>query len=393
MIFHDFQDLKLSMLGMGCMRLPMLEDKSGVDEARTEEMVRYAMEQGVNYFDVAWPYHGGTAEIIIGRILSQFPRDSYYLADKYPGHQIFSSYNPAETFETQLQKCGVEYFDFYLLHNVCENSLPTYTDPRWGIVEYFVEQKKLGRIRHLGISSHAGAAGLKEILDLFGEHIEFCQIQLNYLDWSLQDAKAKYDMLTERGIPVWVMEPLRGGRLAALNEQQMETLQALLPGASAAEWGMRWFQSLPNVKMVLTGASSMEQLRENVSVFSQPKALTPEQTAALATLADSMKNSVPCTGCRYCVESCPMGLDIPLLMFLSNEDRFAYGMNIGIRVDSLGDGKRPQDCIACGACAQICPQKIDIPAEMQRFAESLSQHPSWAQLCREREEAAKKLKG
>ena len=390
MIYRHFQDLKLSLLGMGCMRLPVTPEGS-IDEARTEEMVRYAMAHDVNYFDLAWPYHGGMAEVVIARLLKQFPRDSYYLANKYPGHQIFSSYDPAETFETQLKKCDVEYFDFYLLHNVCENSLPTYTDPRWGIVDYFVEQKKLGRIRHLGISSHAGAEGLKEILDLYGEHIEFCQIQLNYLDWTIQNAKAKYEMLTERGIPVWVMEPVRGGKLAQLDDQAMQKLSLLRADATAAEWALRWLQTLPNVKMVLTGASSLEQLRENIATFDAQNPLTAEEIASLMQVAEGMKSGVPCTACRYCVDGCPMQLDIPLLLSLANEARYAYALNIGIRVDSLGDGKRPQDCISCGACSQICPQKIDIPAQLKYLSDELASRPSWTQLCREREEAAKKL--
>ena len=391
MIYRDFQDLKFPLLGLGCMRLPVTAE-GVIDEVHTGKMVQYAMAHGLNYFDLAWPYHGGMAEVVIPRLLKPYPRDSYYLADKYPGHQLFSSYNPAQTFEAQLKKADVEYFDFYLLHNVCENSLPTYTDERWGIVEYFVEQKKLGRIRRLGISSHAGADGLKEILDLFGEHIEFCQIQLNYLDWTLQNAKAKYELLTERGIPVWVMEPVRGGKLAKLSDSAMHSLKALRPEASAAEWALRWLQALPNVKLVLTGASTLEQLQENLSTFEAEKPLDAAETAALTAVAQGMQSGVPCTACRYCVDGCPMQLDIPLLLALSNEARYAYALNIGIRVDSLGDGKRPQDCISCGACAQICPQKIDIPKELRQFAEELSKHPSWAQLCREREKAEKSLK-
>jgi len=392
MIYTDFQGKKLSLLGLGTMRLPLVPGTSQIDEEQTAQMIDHAFSMGVNYVDTAWPYHGGTSEIVVGKLLKKYPRDSYYLADKYPGHQIFEKYEPAVTFETQLNKCGVDYFDFYLLHNVCELSLPVYENPKWGIVDYFVEQKKLGRIRHLGISTHAGAEGLKEIIEKYGEHIEFCQIQLNYLDWTLQDAKAKYEYLTERGIPVWVMEPVRGGQLARLSEAQLSKMNAFRPGLTSAEWALRWLQSLPNVQMVLTGASSMEQITENAAVFAQREATTDEETAALLEIAEGLKNSVPCTGCRYCVDSCPMGLDIPLLMTLSNEERFSYSLNIGIRVDSLGDGKRPADCIACGACTHMCPQKIDIPGEMKRFTEALKKHPSWAQLCWEREEAARKLK-
>ena len=234
MMTNDFQGKQLSRLGFGTMRLPTNADGS-IDEARVAEMTAYALEHGVNYFDTAYPYHGGESERVIGRVLSKYPRDSYCLATKYPGHQIISTgYNPAEIFEEQLKKCGVEYFDFYLLHNVYEKSMEVYLDPRWGIVDYFKEQKRLGRIKHLGFSCHAETKGLKEFLDACGEDMEFCQIQLNYLDWTLQDAKSKYDLLTERGIPVWVMEPVRGGRLAKLSEPEEAKLKALRPEDSIA---------------------------------------------------------------------------------------------------------------------------------------------------------------
>lgn len=219
MIYRSFQGKSLSLLGVGTMRLPTLADGT-IDAEQVDRMTDYAMAHGVNYFDTAYPYHGGESERVIGASLSRYPRETYYLATKYPGHQILSNgYHPEEIFEEQLKKCGVEYFDFYLLHNVYEKSMETYLDPRWGIVDYFREQKRLGRIKHLGFSSHAGVEGLKTFLDYCGEDMEFCQIQLNYLDWTLQDGKEKYDLLTGRGIPVWVMEPVRGGRLANLTQE------------------------------------------------------------------------------------------------------------------------------------------------------------------------------
>ncbi len=167
MIYNDFQDLSLSRLGFGTMRLPLKPDGS-VDEEATVAMTRYAMGKGINYFDTAYPYHGGTSEIVIGRALAEFPRESFYLATKYPGHQLAERYDPAEIFEEQLEKCGVAYFDFYLLHNIYEKSIETYLDPQWGIVEYFIEQKRLGRIRHLGFSSHGGLDVLNRFLDAWG---------------------------------------------------------------------------------------------------------------------------------------------------------------------------------------------------------------------------------
>ena len=222
MIYKAFQDLQLSQLGFGTMRLPLREDKS-IDEELAAAMTDAAIRQGVNYFDTAWPYHSGKSETVIGKILQNYPRESFYLADKFPGHQIAPAYDVADIFERQLKKCGVEYFDFYLLHNVYENSIGVYEDARWNIIPYLLEQKKNGRIRHLGFSTHAGLPALEQFLQRHGEEMEFCQIQLNYLDWTLQDAKGKYELLTQRGIPVWVMEPVRGGKLAKLPAAEAES--------------------------------------------------------------------------------------------------------------------------------------------------------------------------
>lgn len=394
MIYSDFQGLKLSLLGFGTMRLPLVPgDPSGqVDEKKTEEMVDYAIAHGVNYFDTAYPYHNGESERIIGRLLKKYKRDQYYLATKYPGHQLSESYNPAEIFEEQLKKCGVDYFDFYLLHNVYENSIQTYTDPRWGIVDYFLEQKKAGRIRHLGFSSHGSLDNLREFLDLYGDKMEFCQIQLNYLDWTLQNGKGKYDLLTERGIPVWVMEPVRGGKLAKLSDEDERKLRAERPQESTSAWAFRFLQGLPNVKMVLSGMSNMEHMQDNVHTFEERKILSEREDAVILGIAEGMKNSIPCTACRYCCSDCPKGLDIPALLAAYNELRFDPALNVSMRLEALPEEKRPSACIGCGKCAQICPQKIDIPAAMKDFADRLSKMPSWAEICRQREEAARKIR-
>ena len=382
---------KLSRLGFGCMRLPLREDQS-IDEAVLDRMVDYAMAHGVNYFDTAWPYHGGRSELAIGKSLSRYPRDQWFLADKYPGHQIASSYDPADIFEQQLAKCGVDYFDFYLLHNVYENSIGVYRDPRWNILPYFLEQKRLGRIRHLGFSTHARPDTLAAFLDEAGDSMEFCQIQLNYVDWTLQNAREKYDLLTERNIPVWVMEPLRGGKLAALSDEDTARLRAVRPEESTAAWSFRWLRNLPNVHMVLSGMSDFDQMRDNVATFSGGLSQTREEAALLAEIAEGLKNALPCTRCRYCCDGCPMQLDIPMLIHAYNDIRFASSMTVPMQFDALPEEKKPSACIGCGACAAVCPQKIDIPAAMQDFARILADKPSWAEMCRQREEAARKLK-
>ena len=391
MMYNDACGERISRLGFGCMRLPLTPEKA-IDEPALQRMVDDAMAHGVNYFDTAWPYHGGQSELAIGKALARYPRASWFLADKYPGHQIASSYNPAEIFEQQLKKCGVEYFDFYLLHNVYENSIGVYTDPKWNILNYFREQKRLGRIRHLGFSSHARPDTLERFLDWAGDSMEFCQIQLNYLDWTLQDAKAKYDLLTARGIPVWVMEPLRGGKLAALAEQDAQRLRAVRPDETPAAWGFRWLQNLPNVKVVLSGMSDEAQMADNIRTFTSGTPQTAEEAALLADIAEGLKNALPCTRCRYCCDGCPMQLDIPMLIHAYNDLKFGSSMTVPMQMDALPEEKRPSACIGCGACAAVCPQKIDIPAALKEMADRIASMPSWAEMCREREEAARKQK-
>ena len=383
MIFSEFKEKSLSLLGFGAMRLPTLEN-GAVDEPQVERMVAYAMDHGVNYFDTAWPYHNGESESVLGRVLSKYPRDSFYLADKFPGHQYNDHYDPAAVFEKQLKKCGVEYFDFYLLHNVYERSMSVYLDPQWGILDYFREQKRLGRIKHLGFSTHANVEGLKEFLDIAGDDMEFCQIQLNYLDWTLQNAKGKYDLLTKRGIPVWVMEPVRGGKLVNVSEDSTAKLRAARPDETTVSWCFRFLQGLPNVKMILSGMSNEQQMADNIATFEESRPLSPAEGELILKVAEELKGSVPCTACRYCVAGCPMGLDIPFLLSVYNDLRYAPVTNTTLRIEALPESKKPDVCVGCGKCAQICPQKIDIPGAMQDFCDLLEKIPKWEDVCRER---------
>lgn len=389
MIYNSFKDLELSRLGFGMMRLPVKEDGS-IDQEHVNRMVDYAMEKGVNYYDTAYPYHGGMSEVAAGIALGRYPRESYYLATKYPGHQKSSIMTPAGVFQEQLKKCGVEYFDFYLLHNVNEGSIGTYMDESNGIMEYFLEQRRAGKIHHLGFSCHANPDNLRIFLDKYGDQMEFCQIQLNYLDWTLQNAKAKYELLTERGIPVWVMEPVRGGKLANLSGSMAETLKALRPEESIAAWGFRWLQGLSNVKMVLSGMSNIEQMMDNIHTFEEYKLLSETEEAALMDVAEQMKDSVPCTGCRYCCDGCPMGLNIPVLINNYNQYRFApeNAMQISVFLESLPEDKLPSACLQCGACTHACPQNIEVPQVMKALADAYEAMPKWSEICKQREAAA-----
>ena len=256
MIYRDFQTLKLSALGMGAMRLPVINnDDSRIDVPAAEEMVDYAMAHGVNYYDTAWGYHDGNSEIVLGKALSKYPRDSFCLADKFPGYDLSNMPKVREIFEQQLKKCGVEYFDFYLCHNVCEMNIDAYLDPKFGIVSYLLEQKKAGRIRHLGFSCHGAVPVMERFLNAWGAEMEFCQIQLIYLDWTFQDAKSKVELLNKWNIPVWVMEPLRGGRLVKLPEADAEKLRTLRPDETVPAWAFRFLQTVPGVTMILSGMS------------------------------------------------------------------------------------------------------------------------------------------
>ena len=351
MIYREFQGLKLSALGMGAMRLPVMDgDDSRIDEEAAKAMVDYAMSQGVNYYDTAWGYHGGQSELVMGRALKKYPRDSFYLATKFPGYDLSNMDKAEEIFEKQLEKCGVEYFDFYLFHNVCEMNIDAYLDPKYGIHEYLMRQKENGRIRHLGFSAHGSCDVMRRFLEAYGKDMEFCQIQLNYLDWKFQDAENKVKLLDEYRIPVWVMEPLRGGKLASLAEEDEAKLTALRPEEKIPAWAFRFLQSLPEVTVTLSGMSNMEQLQENIRTFGEERPLNEEERQTLLDIADGMvkKIAVPCTACHYCVSHCPQGLDIPHLLSLYNEHSFTGGGFIApMALSAISKDKWPSACIGC----------------------------------------------
>lgn len=375
MIYKEFQDLKLSALGFGAMRLPTGQNDADINEAAAQEMVAYAMEHGVNYYDTAWGYHSGNSETVMGRILGKYQRDSFYLATKFPGYDLANMDKVEEIFEKQLQKCGVEYFDFYLFHNVCEMNIDAYLDPKYGIYDYLVKQKENGRIRHLGFSAHGNYDVMKRFLDAYGDKMEFCQIQLNWLDWTFQDAKAKVELLKEYKVPVWVMEPVRGGRLASLPEVAAKELAKLRPEEDVPAWAFRFLQSIDSVVVTLSGMSNMEQLQKNIATFETEKKLNDEEMGTLLGIADAMvkKDILPCTACRYCTSHCPKGLDIPALIELYNEHNFTGGGFIApMALMAVPEDKKPSACIGCRSCEAVCPQQIKISEAMADFSAKLA---------------------
>ena len=375
MIYRDFQDMKLSALGFGSMRLPVVDGNDAqIDEAAALAMVDFAMAHGVNYYDTAWGYHDGNSELVMGKALARYPRESFFLATKFPGYDLANMDKVEAIFEKQLEKCRVDYFDFYLFHNVCEMNIDAYLDPKYGIHEYLMQQKAAGRIRHLGFSAHGAYPVLKRFLDAYGNDMEFCQLQINYLDWDFQDAKAKVELLKEHNIPVWVMEPLRGGKLARLEPTYEARLKALRPQESIPAWAFRFLQSLPTVAVTLSGMSNMEQLKANIAIFEEDKPLTATEMEALLAIAKEMtqKIALPCTACHYCVSHCPQGLDIPRLLELYNEHCFTGGGFIApMALAAVPEDKLPGACLGCRSCEAVCPQQIKISEAMADFAQKL----------------------
>ncbi|MDO4939024.1 MAG: aldo/keto reductase [Lachnospiraceae bacterium] len=366
MIYTDLCGERVSLLGLGCMRFPKLENGE-IDKNQVAQMLVHGFEAGLNYIDTAWPYHDGQSEVVLGELLQEYPRDSYYLADKFPGHQHLPDSHPQAIFEKQLEKCRTDHFDFYLLHNVAEGTAGVYEDPQWGIIDYFLEQKKLGRIRHLGFSCHGRVPLLAKFLEKHADEMEFCQIQFNYLDWTMQNAKEKYELLKKYNMPIIVMEPLRGGKLA-----------------DDVESSFRWIQGFDQVRVVLSGMSSLAQLDQNLEIFSERKPMTEDEISALLDKAETLKAGVPCTGCGYCKAGCPMELDIPEILATYNDALYYKSVNVSMFLEALAEDKRPGACIGCGACASICPQQIDIPDVMKKFSEM--EIESWEEICRKRNE-------
>jgi predicted aldo/keto reductase-like oxidoreductase len=279
-----------------------------------------------------------------------------------------------EIFEEQLKKCRVEYFDYYLIHNVCELNIDHYLNPEYGIYPYLMEQKENGRIRHLGFSLHGSVEVAKRFLEMYGEGMEFCQIQLNFLDWEFQDAKGKVELLKEHDLPVWVMEPLRGGSLVKLAPEAEEKLHALRPEETIPAWAFRFLQSLPEVVMTLSGMSDLEQMKANTKTYGTKAPLNETEMETLLGIARGMVNAktLPCTKCRYCTSHCPQELPIPDLLALYNEHVYTGGGFIApMALASYPRDKRPSACIGCRSCETVCPQQIKISEAMADFTKLL----------------------
>lgn len=356
---------QVSLLGFGCMRLPTRsDDPKDIDAAQAEAMIDYAYESGVNYFDTAYAYHQGRSEPLIGKALSKYPRGSFNLATKMPVWLLEKEGDAEAIFNRQLELCGVDYFDFYLAHSLNAGRLELME--RVKLYDYLSLEKERGRIRRLGFSFHDAPELLTSLTAGYGW--DFAQIQLNYFDWEAQNAKLAYDILTKNGLPVVVMEPVRGGALASLPEAAGSILAGHDAEASHASWALRFAASLPNVLTVLSGMSTMEQVRDNVKTMSGFKPLTEEESESLrrALVEYKKTGAVPCTGCRYCMD-CPAGVDIPGNFAVYSQ----YKLNnnkimMEVQYATLGTARQAVNCVECGQCVPLCPQFINIPDELKK---------------------------
>lgn len=374
---------RVGALGMGTMRLPVLGGRSGepgdpppsgIDEPAAIATIDAALASGINYVDTAWGYHAGESERLVGKALSRHPRESFNLTTKFPSYNTDNFGKHVEIFAEQLEKCQTTYFDYYLLHNINETNIDPYLDDIGReTVDYFKSLRDEGRIRHLGFSTHATTETFDRFIDAYGSELEFCQIELNYLDWDFQDARHKVSVCTELGLPIVVMEPLRGGFLCELSDAQMAPLEKLRPQVTAREWAFRWLETVVPGAVVLSGMGSPEMVEGNARIFSEPAPLDDAEMQAVSELAREMAEGigVPCTACRYCTDYCPQGLDIPELLALYNEMKSrgeSTGFIAPMRISTLPEDKRPSACVACGSCARVCPQQIEIPKALATLA-------------------------
>ncbi len=364
MEYKPFKDIKLSRLGLGAMRLPQTAPGFGgpIDRPAAREMIEYAYNHGVNYFDTAYVYHNGESEVVLGEVLSQYPRDSYYLATKFYVH---AGVPVEQMFEEQLKRLQTDHIDFYLVHGVDDSCYDAYE--KSGCVDFLKRMKAEGKITWLGFSSHCSPDYLKKTL-AWNDDWDFVQIQCNYFDWKFGTTAEEYRILEEKNLPIVVMEPIRGGKLATLSDDALKVLSEKRPERSAAAWALSWVRHLPQIQVILSGMSTLSQMQENIALFDRESEFTAEDEQTCEKAAEAFKKevSVPCTACRYCCGTCPAKIEIPEYMNLYNRMKLDGPMAVvGAKVESEGT---PADCVQCGQCKERCPQGIDVPAVMKELA-------------------------
>ncbi len=364
---RKFKDIEIPLLGFGCMRLPM-KSETEIDMVELDKMVEYSMNHGANYFDTAYMYVDSKSESAMGETLKKYNRESYILADKSPIYVMNEYDDVRKIFDEQRKKCKVEYFDFYMAHNINKNTYDTYKKVE--MHKQLLELKKEGKIKYVGFSFHGTPDILKEVV-AEGDW-DFCQLQINYLDWDVVKGKEQYEIAQSAGIPVTVMEPLRGGGLVNLSEKALKELKDNFPNATPAEFGLRWAASLDNVVTVLSGMSNLEQMKQNIATFENYQEMTPEEK----TVADKMakiiqsQGEINCTACKYCMEVCPKGINIPAVFSLYNQYKVVQNQYMfTIYYETLPEEERAEECTKCGLCSKNCPQGLQIPELLEKIAQ------------------------
>ena len=352
---------EISRLGYGGMRFPKNGDEVDVEEA--VKLLRKAYDMGVNYFDTAVVYHKGESEKIFGKAFEIYDRSSYYLADKLSIWVCKDEQEMKDLFERQLKTLKTDYIDFYLVHSLNRNHYQKVKE--FHCVEFLQEMKRQGKIKHLGFSFHDTYPVFTQILNDYDW--DFVQIQLNYLDWQNQGAEQLYRELEKRNLPCMVMEPVRGGYLATLDEQRAKPFLEMEPNRSIASWAIRWVESLPQVTVVLSGMSDMAQLEDNVAMMTNFEPMDEKELEAVAKVVEEIRkvNDIPCTGCRYCMD-CPMGVDIPEIFAIYSRLKI-FGKDKSFVEDYkevMENGNGAEHCIGCQQCMNHCPQSIEIPDKL-----------------------------
>ena len=359
MVYREFQDLQLSALGMGAMRLPVIDGNDAqIDKEATAEMVAYAMEHGINYYDTAWGYHDGNSETVMGEALSRYPRESFYLATKFPGYDLSNMDKVESIFEAQLEKCGVDYFDFYLLHSLDNENFEKCE--KFDAYDFLKKMQKEGKIKYIGFSFHGTVDDLRNIVS--AHKWDFAQIQMNYLDWENQNAKMQYQILEDAGIPTIVMEPVRGGKLALVNDEISDMFKSLKPDNSPASWAMGFVASHKNIITILSGMNSAEQMLDNLSTLTDFKPFTDIEYSLCEKAAAIINKSevISCTGCDYC-QPCQKGIKISSFFSLYNSV-VSGEIDINLGRDKYNSYKvNPTACAWCNKCKNHCPQSISVP--------------------------------
>lgn len=366
---HKRLGTRTSHLGFGCMRLPLNKDGTIIREP-AYAMLEQGRAAGVNYYDTAWNYTGGDNETILGEVLPKWPRDSFYVATKLPTFKVTCLEDAQRFFDQHLERLNLDYIDFYLLHALDKERWDNMV--RLGVLEWCEELKAEGKIRHFGFSFHDEYPVFEEIMA--HHQWDFCQIQLNYLDTGLQAGMAGYELATKLDIPVIIMEPVKGGILAAMPEQVAQPLKDYAPHRSVASWAMRWIGTLPNVITVLSGMSTKEQVEDNLATFEQLEPLTEAELALIDETVKTMNSLTKsgCTGCSYCMP-CPAGVNIPENFTLWNESARSEGGVMSWRVWNVvfPDGEKAKHCIDCGKCEALCPQHLSIRADLAKLQQEM----------------------